>query len=320
METPARSCAQCGTALAAAQDWCLECGTAQPGRLSPSGLPGFRAAATIIGVVLLLVGGAVAASYAALNSKAEQTAAAPPAASAEPAAPVTVPATTATVPTTPTTTPAAPPATAKAPTPAPAPPAPVKTSTPAATPAPSAPSTPTPKARPEPTGPAAEPGYQPLSLGVDAASLYDPYKSADDSTDPADSYDLDDKTVFEITTAAGKDMAVGLDFDLETAREVAAVYLRTTTPGFGVEIYGAKGVQPPDILDNRWRLLARRKDAGTQAGKNGLEKITFDPGRYRHVVLWFTTPPPSQAADGTATTSTTPPNATVGIAEVRILD
>jgi hypothetical protein len=57
------------------QDWCLECGTAARGRLGAR--PGWRAAFTVVGLVLLLVFGAGIAGYAALTTKSERTAAAP---------------------------------------------------------------------------------------------------------------------------------------------------------------------------------------------------------------------------------------------------
>lgn len=294
--------------MAPAQDWCLDCGTAASGRLTGHGdRAGFRAAATIIATVLLLVGGAVAASYAALNSEAEQAATAP-------APPSAVP-TVATVPPTVTTPPATPPAPPPAPDPTPAPKPP-----PAPDPAPTPPPAPTPEPEPKPEPePRPEPNvHKPLDLGVDVASVYDPYDAAIDQTDPADSYDEDSDTVFTLTTAAKQDeegkpvpMGVGLDFDLETRQEVEKVYFRTPTPGFTVEVYAAKTSLPPDILDNRWKLLESREKAGTEKGARGLEKIEFDAGRYTHVLLWFTAPPPSD--DPAA-------NPTVGISEVRILD
>src|SRR4051794_14148695 len=60
-----RACPRCSAPLEPEQDWCLQCGEAQPGRLSS--LPGKRAAATVLALTTLMVGGAVAASYAALN-------------------------------------------------------------------------------------------------------------------------------------------------------------------------------------------------------------------------------------------------------------
>ncbi|MEA2303390.1 MAG: hypothetical protein QOH43_670, partial [Solirubrobacteraceae bacterium] len=69
---PPRTCAACGAALAPEQDWCLECGTAAPGRLG--GRPGMRSAVAVAVLTLLLVGGAVAASYAALSTDANRRA------------------------------------------------------------------------------------------------------------------------------------------------------------------------------------------------------------------------------------------------------
>ncbi|MCW2991190.1 MAG: hypothetical protein JWM73_1784, partial [Solirubrobacterales bacterium] len=167
------------------------------------------------------------------------------------------------------------------------------------------------------TPPADDPNvHTPISLGVDVASVYDPYNSALDQTDPSDSYDENPKTVFTVTTDTADDMAVGLEFDLETPQDIQKVYFRTTTPGFTVEVYGAKDRLPPDILDNRWHMLASRKAAGTAKGSDGLVKLQFDPGKYRHVVLWFTKPAPAAADPG----QPAPESTTVGISEVRILD
>ncbi|MDX6666449.1 MAG: hypothetical protein QOG68_2655 [Solirubrobacteraceae bacterium] len=295
---PERACPSCGSAMAAAQDWCLECGNATPGRLSSrAGRNGIRAATTIVSAVLLLVGGAVAASYAALNSKAQEAATAPAPPSAVPQVASTPPTTTVAPP------PTTPPATTSAATPPPAP-TPTTTAAPAPAPTPTpAPPTPTPTTPtpPQPTG------NQPLDLGVDVASVYDPDGNAVDQTDPADSYDQNPKTVFTFTTAdPAKDMGVGLDFDLEADKKVEKVYFRTTTPGATVEIYGTKGKQPPDILDTRWHPLGTRHFAGTAKHANGLVKIVFAAGEYRHILLWFTKPPPA--------------GPTVGISEVRILD
>src|SRR4051794_4237218 len=258
------------------QDWCLECGTAAPGRLGRR--QGWRAAATIVAAVLLLVGGAVAASYAALNDSAQQQAAAPAPPSAEPQVAQAPPATTAPAPPPPTTS-TPPPAPAPAPKPAPKP----KPKPEAKKPAPAPAATPAPKPTPKPTTPAAKPGFQPLKLGPDAALAYDPYKRITDQGNPHDSYDGDRNTVFNVSTAPGDEMGVGLDFDLTVPSQVSAVYLRTTTPGFRVEIYGAKGKLPPDILDTRWIHLGSAGSVGSEKDADGLEKIKFDPGKYRHV-------------------------------------
>ncbi|MGH2841413.1 MAG: hypothetical protein ACRDKY_11390, partial [Solirubrobacteraceae bacterium] len=76
------ACEACGAGMVAGQDWCLECGTAAPGRLGAR--PGWRAAFTVVGLTLLLLVGAVAASYAALTGDAEREAARPSAGSGNP--------------------------------------------------------------------------------------------------------------------------------------------------------------------------------------------------------------------------------------------
>ncbi|MCW2967106.1 MAG: hypothetical protein JWM71_878, partial [Solirubrobacteraceae bacterium] len=194
-----------------------------------------------------------------------------------------------------------------------APTPPKSTPTPAPTPPVTPPATPA-----TPTTPSTPPatGHQPLDLGVDIASVYDPYHASVDQTDPSDSYDQNKKTVFTVTTKTAKEMGIGLDFDLQGQKKVQRIYVRTTTPGFTIEVYGAKGTQPPDILDTRWHHLASAKQAGTTKGKNGLEQITFPAGSYRHIVLWLTTPPPPGKADAGEPAGTS----TVGISEVRILD
>ncbi len=226
------------------------------------------------------------------------------------APPATTPSTS-TVPAPPTPAPAATPTPAPAPAPAPGRPArlpSVPSPTPAATPAPA----PTPA--PKPSGPAGQKGYQALELGPDAAFAYDPYTNATALGDPRHSYDGDRKTAFTIASKPADEMAVGLTFDLVKATEVGSVELRTTTPGFRVEVYGAKDELPPDILDSRWKHLAGAAKVGAGKGEDGVEKITFDRAKYRYVLLWLTTPPPAPegAAAGAAPT--------VGISEVRILD
>jgi len=55
---------------------------------------------------------------------------------------------------------------------------------------------------------------------------------------------------------------------------------------------------PPDILDTRWSHITNRSkvDANSKAGNkpgDGKERIVLGAGthKYRHILLWFTTPP-----------------------------
>ncbi len=60
-----RPCPTCGSPLEEGQEWCLECGTATTS--GGRGLPGWRTAAAVIAVTLVMASGAVAAAYAAIR-------------------------------------------------------------------------------------------------------------------------------------------------------------------------------------------------------------------------------------------------------------
>jgi hypothetical protein len=152
----ARTCRSCGATMEAAQDWCLACGTAS-GRLGAR--PGSRSAMTLLGVTLLLVAGAVAASYAALRedrtvpgrpAAAGQVAQTPPAATTAPPPEATTPPASTTTTPSPSTTSKGKLPKVKVPSNRSPAPAPRTTSTPSAT----APRTPrTPSASPTPSTP-----------------------------------------------------------------------------------------------------------------------------------------------------------------------
>lgn len=266
------------------QDWCLECGTAAPGRLGRR--PGVRTAATVVGLTLALVAGAVTAGYAAINGDAGRDVAAAPAPSAAPIAqaPPSTPAA-------PTPTPTAH-ATPVTPLPKVAPPK-ASTPPPAATPtpAPSTPSTPKPAAStPTTTKPApVDNALTAIDLGADAASLYDPYTRMVDNGDPANAYDGDMSTAWKVSTPPdGQAMQVGLVVDLSKKRSIKELQLRTSTPGFRVELYAADTAQlPPDILDTRWAHLRNHSDVA----KKQKVSLAGDGHKYRYVLIWFTTPP-----------------------------
>jgi hypothetical protein len=284
------------------QDWCLACGTAVPGRFG--GGPGLRSSLGVVGVTLLLVVGAVAAAYAALNSDSKQatqtvatvpaqTPATPdlPAVTTTPASvPVAPLPSTTTVPTPTTvttpTTPKLPPAT---PTPAAAPVAPVTTTTPATTKTTPTSTVTTPAATtPTATTPAAKSAT--ILLDTDAASTYNPYslptasfgdpsKAIDGDTTTSWTYQLDPST-------AGKTL-FGLAIDLKSKQQVRALSFATTTPGMTVEFYGATGTEPVSITDPAWIHLANRRQikASTKIALKTQGKA-FD-----HLLVWITHAP-----------------------------
>src|SRR5262249_12730013 len=168
-------CQTCGAPMAPGQDWCLECGTAAPGRLGRR--PGMRTATTVVGLTLALVAGAVTAGYAAISGDAGRDAAKPAASSGAPIAQA-APRTPVAPPPRPTPAPATPPP--------PRPPAQPPVPPPPAPPVPhAAPVAPPPSPAPTPSTPAtstpttstpskpATPAIEPIDLGADAASLYD---------------------------------------------------------------------------------------------------------------------------------------------------
>jgi len=263
------------------QDWCLECGAAAPGRLGAR--PGWRSAFTVVAVTLLLVVGGVLASYAALTSDAERTAAAPPAGSGQPIAATGAPAT---VPpavlnpgeTGPNTTPPV----------VPPPPVAGKTIIPGTTPPPAAntqvkppaantqvkppAATTTPPAPPPPPAPAkknstsgqnatsaAAPKPVIVKLKLDSAKTYDPAKRAGAEFGPAmNAVDKSKLTVWDVVVPAdGKPIGAGLMVDLGKPYALRALQIATSTAGYGAEIYGAKSAAqtPVDILDKRWQHL-----------------------------------------------------------------
>ena len=303
-ESPAESpdvpaCASCGAGMERHQDWCLECGTAAPGRLGGA-RPGWRAVATTLGLTLVLVGGAGAASYAALSSDANREviaqaqtpaaggpiAVAPPAVPA-PAAPVippkppkapkvTVP--EATLPTAPEVTPVDPGTVAQV--------------TPPPTPSPEKPRVSTPRADDGEDGkapPRAAP--KPIALGAGAVSLFDPSTRAVEPGDPARAHDGSLTTSFAFGAPDdGQPLRVGVIVDLLKLRRVRAVEVTLKSPGGAIELYGTdSSTPPPDLSDTRWEPLPGR----TATARKERIVLDRDGSDYRYVTLWFTTPPPA---------------------------
>jgi hypothetical protein len=311
----AAACPKCGAPVEPGQDWCLNCGEAQASRRLA--LPGKRAIGTVLALTGVLVIGAVAAAYAALDHTSPaatgttQVAQVPaPAPTAAAPAPTTgVPSDTAPSSTLPGATDTAPPSTGTTP------------SIPKSTPTPSVPSTPvTPSVPSTPTGTGSTrtstgsgtrsdttsttrtdttpelPDPVEIRLDPSAAALYDPYRrdTADPaSADPAKALDGEGGTSFPITVADGSaSIGAGLVLDLGRKQGVREVDVTTKTPGFKIELYATdETVLPPDITDTRWAHLKDIRDVGT--GTDGKVKVDLGAGttKYRHVLLWLTSPP-----------------------------
>lgn len=309
-----RTCPACEAPLAEDQDWCLQCGSAQS-RLGGR-MPGMRAASTVAGLTAVLVAGAGAASYAALQD--------------EPARPA---------PTTPTQVAQAPPPAAAQPsTPTPSPLDPPPTTPATVDPAiPEDPPEPDTSADtsdiPEPadtgdvdtgdTGAGAgdtsgdsgsgdtggdegdtrtktterpkDTGPKVVALDAGAGSLYDPYTRDSAAGDTGKAFDGNITTSFPITVAEapeGQEQQInaGLAVDLGKKRSIRQLELTLKTPGVGLEIYATDAAQlPPDVLDSRWAHLRDLDSAGSAV--DGHQTVTLGKAKYRHVLLWFTTPP-----------------------------
>ena len=323
-ETPAdpgtRTCSNCGATMEPGQDWCLTCGAAA-GPADPT--PGRRAAATLLGLLALLVAGAVAASYAALREdqttpptqaqvNAAQVAQTPPATTPPPAATTTPPADTTTTPDSSTSTgkstlpKVTPPATSSSPSPTPTPtPAPQTSPPAAATPAPATPpaastgtntgSTPTPggtltgsqTTTPSPTAPID------MDLAQSAGSVYDPYRRATAVGVPGKALDHDGSTSWYVDTAPGQpQVGMGYVVNIGSAKGIKAVDITTPTPGFKVEIYATdEATPPPAITDTRWAHITDKSNVGA----DGKTHIVLGAGssKYQTLLVWITKPPTS---------------------------
>ena len=297
-----RLCVSCAALLEEGQDWCLECGTAQPGRIS--GRPGWRAALTVVAVVALLAAGAVAAAYAALSSDAERQASAPPPPAAEPVVPAppvqTTPAPAEDTPSIPAP---------KNDTESPAPDLPSDSGSGSG----SVPSTPAPSfdsgadsfdsggstggggsgggtSGGSGSGSGEKAADPVIALTPDAASTFDPFDRAGGLTgDPADAIDGRTKTAWEAPVRAEDGRVdIGLMVSLEKAQEIDQVRLEAGTPGFTVELYGSKLGTAPDKAPGEtqyWEKLDETRDFGTN------EKLDAGGEKLRYVLLWFTEQP-----------------------------
>jgi len=312
---PDFACEVCGAAMQRGQDWCLECGTAAPGRLGAR--PGWRAAFTVVGVTTLLLLCAVVAAYAALTGDAERTASAPVTADGNPivaqtpgAAPGATP--PAAVPVQPGATgPNTAPPAGSIPKPViPVQPAPPATNTPLRPAAPtgaansrgstgadgdSSAGTDSSGAKGSTgsTGETTPPGVeQGIALRKDAAKTYNqPARAGAEFGPAANAVDGKPSTVWDVVVPAdGQPIGAGLVIDLGKPYALSSLRLTTPTPGFTVEIYGAKSAKqlPVDVIDKRWIHLTDKK--GVQEGEPIALKNRGDGAKVQLVLLHMTAP------------------------------
>jgi hypothetical protein len=293
-----RACPSCGSALREGQDWCLECGAVAPDGAT-AGRGTWRTAAAIGALSLLLLGGAVVASYAAVTSDPEPRPA-PRVVAQVP--PVTTPPAATPVPGTPAT-PTVPTPRPKTDTPSkPAPDTGTTTTQPSTSATPPATSTapvPAPDAEADPGGspngsdatPGAtggatgeDEGPAPFDLRAGDVEIFDPgARPGAEFGRPAAAVDGDPETVWDVVVPAdGEDVGVGLIVDLGARRDLGSVTLTTPTAGFDVEVYAVAQGKPAALGD--WGRATNARDV------RGERRIDLDAvdGRVRRLLLWFT--------------------------------
>lgn len=317
-----RTCSNCDAPISDGQQWCLHCGTAQPGSLAER--QNWRPLTALALAAVLLVGAAAAAGAAALSSNPTRKRPVPVASAPAPTAstPTTGVPTTPTVPATPgaTGTPTVPAVgAAKVP--------PVGTGTgtgggnslfpstgkPPKVPAP----TPTPKSSGAGTGSTtgvgtgssektpsksesggggenqAEAAPSPLLLDTDAASTYNPYNyPASGFGDPALAIDSEPTTAWtgQVQPSSAPNMAEGLLLDLKSPTKVGAVALVTQTKGITVQFYGTTDKQAPaTITEHGWKQVSAArvlKKKTTHVKLHGTQAL-------RYLLVWVVKAPES---------------------------
>jgi hypothetical protein len=292
------SCAKCGAAMVPGQDWCLQCGAGAP--TSP-GSSGWRSAATLLGITIVLALGAVAAAYAALSKETPK----PPTVTATVAQATIPPASTTpvtpstTLPTTPNVKTTLPQVVKPPKIPLTAIPTPKNTETTKAN-TPGAQTTPA-KTTPTITTPAntggaggEEPNQASIMLDTNAASTYNPYNYPEsDFGDPSLTIDGDTTTGWTaiVEPATAPKMAEGVLIDLKTPHKLAYVKVITPTIGITVQLYGsAAKTAPTSITDPAWVPISHLQ---VLSKKHAHIKLRDQKKSFTNVVLWISKAPTS---------------------------
>jgi hypothetical protein len=133
---------------------------------------------------------------------------------------------------------------------------------------------------------------QAIPVRKDAAKTYNQPARAGAEFGPA-AYAVDDKpnTVWDVVVPAdGQPIGAGLVIDLGKPYALSSLRLTTPTPGFTVEIYGAKSAKqlPVDVIDKRWIHLTDKK--GVQDGEPIALKNRGDGVKVQLLLLHMTAP------------------------------
>jgi hypothetical protein len=327
------TCSGCDAPIQDDQQWCMQCGAAQPGSLS--GRQNWRALTTLALLATFLVAGAAVAGAAALSAKKPAARTVPVVIarvpSTVPPPTTTPPATTPTTPTPtkPTPTPGGKPATpggttSKAPRSSsplfpPTPTKPPKIPAPATTPKSSAPTTGGSATQPETGSTTGSPQAEqpsPILLDTDAASTYNPYHyPAANFGDPALAIDGEASTAWtaQVDPSVAPRMAEGLLIDIKSPTTLGSVKIHTATPGMTVQIYGASGSKAPaSITDQGWTQLS----SSHVLKKTQRLKLNTAGKQYRFLLVWLVKAPAGLTGVGSPPTRQAP--ARVSLNEVEL--
>jgi hypothetical protein len=304
---------KCAAPLQPGQDWCLQCGSGAPGSLGASG---WHTGGAILAVVVLLVLGALAAGYAALNKGTPKAAVvtttvaqtSPPAATTPTTTTPVTPGATATTPSTKSplglgaVKPPKIPLTAITPVPGEKV---AKTTTPefkSTTTTTTTPSSSTPSGTGTNSQSTSEESQQSaIVLDTNAATPYNPYNyPAEWFGDPSLAIDGDTSTAWTalVNPASAPAMAEGLLIDLKAKHKIAVLQLVTSTPGMTVQVYGANGhTVPTSITDPAWIPLS----AFRVVKKKHLRlKLRDSKKAFTYITLWISKAPAAAVGSATA--------------------
>lgn len=324
-----RTCSNCGASMLEAQDWCLQCGTGAP--RSPRTGPGWRSAAMALGATGVLVLGAAAAAYAALEKHSPNK---PPTPVAQTPPATTPPTTTQTTTPPPTSTPSTTPPPSITPPPAGTtthqpslntPSTPPKI--PATTPTPNGgqkkrhtttnttttKSTSTTKTSTTSTTTAGEtisPGEEELQtngkgpvavlLDADAAQVYNPGKfAAARFGDPSLAIDGDATTAWtmQLEPSDAPNVGAGLSLDLNAQLKIAQITLISETVGMAVQIYGTTSKTLPESLSSEeWVRLSKAHVVKKRKATIDLHESSK---RFRQLLVWIAKAPTSSSGQFT---------------------